>query len=68
MTVTIELIAKSNPESGCGLPLFATGQQNVGCDVGIIGIFTVPILFYIAINISFIGFNANINQFGGSAS
>ncbi len=45
MTVTIELIAKSNPESGCGLPLFATGQQNVGCDVGIIGIFTVPIYF-----------------------
>ncbi len=64
MTVTIVLIAKSNPESGCDLPLFATGQQNVGCDVGIIGIFTVPILFYIAINISFIGFNANIIQFG----
>ncbi len=54
----------ANPEWGCDPTLFASGQQNVGCDIGFIGLIVVPVLFYIAINISFIGFNANIIQFG----
>ncbi len=61
IVVSIVLFTESNPEWGCHLTL---RQQNIGCDVGVISIITVPILFYITISISFIGFNANIIQFG----
>ncbi len=62
--VAVSIVLFTNPEWGCDPTLFASGQQNVGCDVGFIGLIVVPGLFYIAINISFIGFNANIIQFG----
>ncbi len=67
IAVSIVLFTESNPEWGCHLTLC---QQNIGCDVGVIGIFTVQILFYITISISFIGFNANIANsiWYGSAS
>ncbi len=48
----------ANPEWGCDPKLFTSGQQNVGCDIGFIGLIVVPVLFYVAINFSFIGFNA----------
>ncbi len=41
------------------IAVFFTGQL-----AGLVGIIVVPVLFYLAMNISFIGFNANVIQFG----
>ncbi len=48
--VAVYIVLFTNPEWGCDPTLFASGQQNVGCDVGFIGLIVVPVLFYIAIN------------------
>ncbi len=41
------------------MALFITGQF-----AGFVGVIVVAVLFYLAMNISFIGFNANVIQFG----
>ncbi len=62
--VSVVLLAISDGVFGCDLSLRGAGEQNIGCNIGYIGLIVVSVLFYIAINISFIGFNANVIQFG----
>ncbi len=64
IAVFLSLFTISDRKRKCDLSQLGTGEQNIACDVGLIGIIGVSVLFYTAIKVSSFGFNANVIQFG----